>query len=148
MLRTFSKTRIPEKSSKVTCLAIRKAFKNTQVFQRRTLDCTRIKTICHPNNQNKIRIWCLLWLIHMGDVALWYKVDTKLRHVSQSYTNKILFIELFFMLTDEGMWAWSRCWTYCSTLGHALYMPFLEQSEFWYACSHQKISKSTRYTWN
>ena len=75
--RKFSKTRILEKSGKVTCLAIRKALKNTHVFQRRPLDCTQIKIICHSNNQNTIRIflflvadsygWCCS-LIHMIDI--------------------------------------------------------------------------------
>ena len=32
--RKFSKTRIPEKSGKVTCLAIQKVFNNTHVFER------------------------------------------------------------------------------------------------------------------
>ena len=41
--RKFSKTRIPEKSATVTCLTFKKAFKSTQVFQRRPLECTRIK---------------------------------------------------------------------------------------------------------
>ena len=75
--RKFSKTRIPEKSGKVTCLAIRKTFKNTYFFQWRPLDCTLIKIICHSNNQNTIRIflflvadsysWCCS-LIHMIDM--------------------------------------------------------------------------------
>ena len=86
--RKFSKTRIPEKSRKVTCLAIWKDFKNRQIFQWRPLVCTWIITICHSNHQNTIRILYFLRLIHMADVALWYKIDTKLRSVSQSYTNQ------------------------------------------------------------
>ena len=75
--RKFSKTRIPEISGKVTCFAIRKAFKNAHVFQRRSLNYTRIKIICYSNNQNTIRIflflvadsygWCYS-LIHMIDM--------------------------------------------------------------------------------
>ena len=45
--RKASKTRIPKKSGKVTCLTIQKAFKNTQVVEGRPLDFARIKTICH-----------------------------------------------------------------------------------------------------
>ena len=74
--RKFSKTRIPKKSGKVTCLAIQKAFKNMHVFQRRSLDCTEIKTICHSNNPNTITIYILVadsysWccsLIHSYDI--------------------------------------------------------------------------------
>ena len=50
------KSRIPAKSGNVTCLVIQKAFKNTQVFQRKLLDCTRIKTIFRSNIQNTVRI--------------------------------------------------------------------------------------------
>ena len=146
--RKFSKTRIPEKSRKVTCLAIWKAFKDRQAFQQRPLDCTQIKTICHSNHQNTIRIWYFLWLIHMADVALWYKVDTKLRHVSQSYTNQFFSSSSFSCLPmkvcESEVYAKHivQLWDmHCTCL-------FWNNFEYWYACSHQKISKATSYTWN
>ena len=45
----FPKTRTPEKTGKVTCLTTQKAFTNTQGFQRRPMDFTRIKTACHSD---------------------------------------------------------------------------------------------------
>ena len=62
--RKFPKTRIPEKSGKVTCLTIRKAFTNTQVFQRRPLDCTELKQLVTQTNHNKNLIFV------MADIAL------------------------------------------------------------------------------
>ena len=50
----------------------------------RPLGFTWIKTIFHSHNQNTIRIWYFLWMIHMVDIALSYT----LRHVLQNYTNK------------------------------------------------------------
>ena len=66
--RKFQKTRIPEKSRKVTCLTIQKAFNNRQVFQWRPLDCTRIKTTCHSIKAQEE------FDISYGDIALRYTV--------------------------------------------------------------------------
>ena len=65
------KNRNPSKIGKVPCLVIRKAFMNMKVFQRKPSDCTRIKTICHSNSQNTVRI---ISPIYMADIALWYTV--------------------------------------------------------------------------
>ena len=84
----------------------------------------------------------------LADVALWYKVDTKLRHVSQSYTNQFFSSSSFSCLPmkvcESEVYAkhivqpWDM---HCTCL-------FWNNFESWYACSHQKISKATSYTWN
>ena len=149
--RKFSKTRIPEKSGKVTCLAIRKAFKNTHVFQRRPLDCTQIKIICHSNNQNTIRIflflvvdsygWCCS-LIHMID--MFCKV-TQIKSFSSSsfsclpmkvYESEYMLNILFSLGTCIAHALFGAIWVLI-----CLYSP--NPSKIF-----QKISKTTSYTWN
>ena len=92
--RKFSKTRIPKKSATVTCLTFKKAFNNTQVFQRRPLECTRIK-------KRIIKRFIFL----TTDITLRYILKTSFENLHK----QILFIKLFFMLTDEGLWVWSIC---------------------------------------
>ena len=53
LFRKLSKTRIPEKSGKVTCLVTQKDFKNTQVLQWRPLDFTRFKTFFTQTTKTK-----------------------------------------------------------------------------------------------
>ena len=78
--RKFPKTRILEKSGKVTCLTIQKAFTNTQDFQRRPLDFTQTYNL--SLKQTIIRVWYFLWLILL--------FDTQLKQDLQIYTNKFL----------------------------------------------------------
>ena len=67
----FPKNRIPEKSGKVTRFTIQKALtKNTPVFQRRPLDCTRSKQLVTQTNHNKNLIFL------MADIAFRYTVKT------------------------------------------------------------------------
>ena len=97
-------------------LTIQKAFKNTQVVRGRPLDCTRIKAICHPNNQSTIRIWYFLWLILL--------FDTQLRHVLQSYTNKSFSSSSFSSLPMKV--CESEVYNkHCSALGHALHIAWV-----------------------
>ena len=101
-LRKFPKTRIPEKSGKVTCWAIQKAFTNTQFFLKRPLDFTRTKQLVTQTNHNNNLIFLVV------DIALWYSSNKfckfaqinpfhltlihayRWRHVSLKYIN-ILF---------------------------------------------------------
>ena len=111
-------------------------MKNKQVFQRTPLDCTQ--TICHSNHQCTIRVWYLLRFIYMADDALWYKVDTKLRHVSESYTNQFFSSSIFSCLpmkVCESVQPWGM---HCTCL-------FWNNFESCCACSHQKISIAVRH---
>ena len=80
--RKSPKTRNPEKSGKVTWLTIQKAFINTQVFQKRPLDCTEIKQLVIQTNHNKNLI------ILTADIALRYTVKTSFANLHK----EILFI--------------------------------------------------------
>ena len=97
-------------------VGIRRTFKKRLDFQR-----------SFSKNQNRIRIWFLFWLIHMANVALWYKTDANLRHGLQSY------IYAKHIVQPWGM--------HCTRL-------FWNIFESWYTSSHQKISKATSYTRN
>ena len=78
---------IPEKSGKVTCLTIQKAFTNTKDFH-----CILPELLVTQANHNKSLIFL------MADIALRYTVKTRFANL-----HKIPFIQLLFMLTDKGM---------------------------------------------
>ena len=127
---------------KITCLAIRKAFKKAQVFPRRSLDCTQIKNI------NNLIFLCgrFIWLMLL--------FDTQLRNVSHSYTNKS-FLSSFFPCLPMKLCSLKYMLNILFRLGTCIAYAYLEQPESWYPCSHQSLSeifqtipKSTSCSWN
>ena len=123
--RKFPKTRIPEKSGKVTCLTIQKDFTNTHVFQRRPLDCTRTKSTYHSIiTQNVKRNKNLIFL--MADIALRYTVKTSFA-VKSCLPMKVCESEVYKNIVQPLD-------THCSCF-------FSEKYESSYACSHQNLNK-------
>ena len=68
--RKFPKTRIPEKSGKVTCLTIQKAFTNAQVFKGDHWIVPKLKQLVTQTNHSRNLIFL------MPDIALQYTVKT------------------------------------------------------------------------
>ena len=49
------------------------------------MDCPQMKTVFHSSNQNTIRIWYFLRLIHMAGIALWYTVKLCLAKLTNKF---------------------------------------------------------------
>ena len=129
--RKFPKTRIPEKSGKVTCLTIQKAFTNTQDFQRRPLDFTQT---CNLSlKQTIIRVWYFLWLILL--------FDTQLKQDLQIYTNKFLSSSSYSCLPMKVCESEVYAKHIVQPLDTHYLCLFSEKSESWYTCSHQNLYK-------
>ena len=68
--RKFLKTRIPEKSGKLTCLTIQKASTTRKFFKRDHWIVPKLKQLFTQTNHNKNLIFL------MADIALRYTIKT------------------------------------------------------------------------
>ena len=98
--RKFSKIGIAAKSGKVACLVVQKAFRNTRVFQRKPLDCTQIKSICHSNNQNTEFKISYGWYINLFQPCSLFRKLTQTNPLHQGYFHayRLRYVSLKYML--------------------------------------------------